>query len=122
MKEQIIPHPDNAEYFFEEGCYITELSNSSRDPEVSIARVRVVPGMTTRLHRLNGVTERYIIQEGEGEVELGGLKHGRVKPGDVVLITPGCSQRISNAGSGQLVFLAICSPRFIRDCYENIDA
>ncbi|MEN8178583.1 MAG: hypothetical protein ABFS39_08160 [Pseudomonadota bacterium] len=36
------------------------------------------------------MTERYVILEGQGEVELGGLKSQRVNPGDVVLIPPGC--------------------------------
>ena len=38
------------EYFFDEGCYITEVSNSDDDQQLSIARARVAPGVTTRWH------------------------------------------------------------------------
>ena len=123
MKGQVVAYSGDTEFLFTaEGCYINELLNSVHDPDVSIARVRVEPGVTTRLHRLNGVTERYVILQGQGEVELGeDLKRQRVNPGDVVLIPPGCSQRISNRQAASLIFLAICSPRFIRDCYAPQD-
>lgn len=52
--------------FFEEGCFIVEISNSSDDPEVSIARARVEPGRATQWHRLMGISERYVILEGKG--------------------------------------------------------
>jgi hypothetical protein len=52
--------PESREYYFDEGCHILEMSNSPDDPEVSIARARVEPGVTTRLHRLTKTTERYI--------------------------------------------------------------
>ena len=45
-----------------------------------------------------------------------------VAPGDVVLIPPGCRQRIANIGDGDLIFLAICTPRFRAEAYEDIDA
>ncbi|MBI5752573.1 MAG: hypothetical protein HZA59_10585 [Hydrogenophilales bacterium] len=48
-------NPD-AEFYTPEGCFITELSNSDADPEVSIAQARVPAGVTTRWHRLNGTT------------------------------------------------------------------
>ena len=37
------------EYYFEEGCYITEISNSTDDPKLSIVRARVEPGATIAL-------------------------------------------------------------------------
>lgn len=104
-------HPEN-EYFFVEGCYINELSNGSGDPDVSIARARVTPGVTTQWHRLNNTTERYVILAGEGEVEIGDCAAKKVKTGDVVIIPPQTRQRIRNSGEQDLVFLAICSPRF----------
>ena len=63
--------PPSREYFFDEGCHILELSNTPDDPTVSIARARVEPGVTTRLHRLVETTERYVILEGEGIVYIG---------------------------------------------------
>ena len=107
-----------SENYFEERCYITEWWNSPRDEEASIARARVEPGVTTRMHRLKGVTERYVILEGAGRVEVGTLPPEAVGPGDVVVIPPGVSQQITNTGPSDLVFLAICTPRFTPDVYE----
>ena len=66
-----IHHPTAPEYFFAEGCFITEWWNAPADPDVSVARARVEPGVTTRWHRLRGVVERYLILEGQGRVEVG---------------------------------------------------
>ena len=52
---------DGAEFHFREGCYITEQWNVAADPALSLARARVPPGVTTRCHRLSGITERYLI-------------------------------------------------------------
>jgi mannose-6-phosphate isomerase-like protein (cupin superfamily) len=109
------------EFYFEEGCYITELSNSSDDPELSVARARVLPGATTRWHRLRGTTERYVMVEGAGRVEVGEEPARDVGPGDVVRIPPMCRQRIANVGKTDLIFLAICTPRFRRENYEDVD-
>ena len=117
-----IRHQDlEQEYFTEELCFITELSNIADDPELSIARARVEPGVTTRWHRLADTTERYVILSGEGEVELGDLAPETVGPGDVVLIPPMCRQRITNTGNDDLVFLALCTPRFTDNAYEDIE-
>lgn len=114
------PNPDD-EYFFDEGCHILELSNSPNDPAVSIARARVEPGVTTRLHQLEGITERYVLLVGRGLVRVGDRPPQHVGPGDVVIIPPRCPQQITNTGTGDLVFLAVCSPRFTRDAYQDID-
>lgn len=111
----------NSEYYFEEGCFITELSNSSEDEEVSIARARVEPGNTTRWHSLEGISERYIILEGQGLVEVGEQVSEMVSPGDVVIIQPGQRQRITNQGSDDLIFLAICSPPFDSAAYRDLE-
>ncbi|MES2625112.1 MAG: cupin domain-containing protein [Pseudomonadota bacterium] len=121
MQEQIRPLNVSAEYYTEERCYINELSNIADDPAVSIAQARVEPGVTTRLHRLDGITERYVITAGVGKVEVGSFPVREVNVGDVVLIPPGCAQRISNIGDVDLVFLAICSPRFEQSAYRDID-
>jgi mannose-6-phosphate isomerase-like protein (cupin superfamily) len=103
-----------------EGCHIIEISNSAEDPALSIARARVEPGVTTRWHRLAGTAERYVILEGSGRVELGDQPPRDVRPGDVVLIPPQCAQRITNTGTADLIFLAICTPRFTNGCYESL--
>lgn len=110
-----------AETWFAEGCHINELSNTDADPAVSIARARVAPGTTTRWHRLVDTTERYVLLAGKGRVEVGDLPPQEVGPGDVVLIPPDCRQRIACLGEEELVFLAICSPRFRPQAYEDLD-
>jgi mannose-6-phosphate isomerase-like protein (cupin superfamily) len=109
-----------AEVPIEEGCFISELSNSAADAAVSIARARVPPGVTTRWHRVKNTVERYVILEGAGRVEVGTLPPEDVRPGDVVLIPRSARQRITNTGEGDLIFLAICTPRFLPEAYEDI--
>lgn len=116
-----IQHPTAAEYFFVEGCFITEGWNTPADPAVSVARARVEPGVTTRWHRLRGVTERYLILEGRGRVEVGDGPPADVGPGAVVLIPPGTRQRMTNTGEGDLIFLAVCTPRFTRTVYQGLE-
>ncbi|MDO9105237.1 MAG: cupin domain-containing protein [Methylovulum sp.] len=118
MQAQILKANPADEYYFDEGCFILELSNTPTDPEVSIARARVQPGVTTQLHRLSGVVERYVMLAGSGVVEIGGLPPQTVSEGDVVIIPPQCPQRITNSGSDDLIFLAICTPRFTHGVYE----
>lgn len=108
------------EYFFAEGCFIIEMSNTPDDPGISIARARVEPGKTTRWHRLRGITERYIIIQGKGRVEIDDLPPQQVKVGDVVIIPPLARQRICNNGDCDLIFFAICSPRFTKAAYESV--
>jgi mannose-6-phosphate isomerase-like protein (cupin superfamily) len=121
MQPEIKPFDQAAEYFIEEQCYVNELSNTAADVAVSIARARVAPGVTTRWHRLRGIVERYVLLSGEGSVEVGDLPARLVRQGDVVLIPELCRQRIRNTGSEDLVFLAICSPRFVPEAYEDCE-
>lgn len=112
---------EDQEYFFEEGCYILEYSNGAHDPELSIARARVPPGVATRLHALRGTTERYLVLAGEGVARVGDGEHP-VGPGAVVFIPPDCPQRIRNTGEHDLVFLALCTPRFEAGRYRDLEA
>lgn len=113
---------DRSEYWFEEGCWITELSNDADDPQLSVARARVAPGEITRWHALEGITERYVILSGRGRVEQGDEPPQSVEAGDVVVIAPGQAQRIGNTGQGDLEFLALCTPRFRPECYRDLAA
>jgi mannose-6-phosphate isomerase-like protein (cupin superfamily) len=121
MNETIKQKNIKEEFYTLEKCYVTELSNTPEDPDVSIARARVAPGVTTRRHRLKGITERYFIISGIGLVDVGKLPPQEVTAGDIVLIPPMCRQRITNTGVDDLVFLAICSPRFSQDVYEDVE-
>ncbi len=109
------------EYFFAEGCFINELSNDALDTAVSIAQARVEPGNTTRWHQLHNTIERYVILSGTGLVEVGDNAPREVGPGDCVIIPARVRQRITNCGNTDLIFLAICSPRFTVECYEDLD-
>lgn len=111
----------SSEYYFEEGCFITELSNSENDPELSIAQARVEPGKKTRWHCLDGISERYLILNGQGIVEIGNLKPQIVNVGDVVYIPAQERQRITNQGTSSLIFLAICSPAFRQEVYRDLE-
>ena len=121
MKETIKSFDPAKEFYAPEGCFILELSNTPDDPAVSIARARVPQGVTTKRHRLRGTAERYIILEGVGRVEVGNLPPQEVRPGDCVLVPPLRLQRIANIGEGDLIFLAICSPRFTPEVYEDME-
>ncbi|HQU16963.1 MAG: cupin [Chromatiales bacterium 21-64-14] len=122
MNDSRVVRPDpGLEHLTPEGCYILESWNDPGDPELSIARARVAPGATTRLHRLRGVQERYLIVTGRGRVWAGDHPPAPVNPGDVVVIPPGVAQRIANTGDCDLMFYALCTPRFTPDCYEDID-
>lgn len=117
----VLAYDATAEFPTAERCRITELSNSAADAELSVALARVAPGVITRWHRLHDTAERYVIMSGHGIVEVGDAPPTPVGPRDVVLIPPGCRQRITNSGSIDLVFLALCTPRFEPRAYEDVD-
>ena len=110
------------EYYTEERCYILEMSNSAADEALSIARARVEPGVTTALHRVLDTVERYVILAGTGRVELESQTAETVSVGDVVLIPAGVEQRITNTGESDLVFLALCTPRFRATNYQHTES
>ena len=109
------------EFLTPERCYIVEIQNCAHDPACSIARARVAPGVTTQLHALHDTDERYVLLHGQAEIEVGGGPSLPVKPLDVVLIPAGSSQRITNTGDGDLIFLCVCTPRFNSANYINLE-
>lgn len=109
------------EFYTRERCFITELLNDPEDPEVSLARCRVEPGVTTELHKLT-VSERYIIIEGQGLMRLGEDQAFPVKAGDTVYISANEPQQVTNTGQSDLVFLCLCSPRFTAECYLPLES
>lgn len=117
----LIRQDEPTEIFTSERCHIRELMNDARIPETSLAECRVEPGVTTQLHRLS-VAEWYVIQQGEGLMQVGDEPPYRVTPGDVVAIPPNTSQRITNAGPVDLKFLCLCRPAFTPSCYEALEA
>lgn len=112
-------HDPADEYYFEEGCHISETSNSADDEAVSIARARVEAGQQTKWHYLENTSERYVILSGCGRVEVGTDPARDITNGDVVIIPANTRQRIKNTGENDLLFLAICSPRFQKKNYRE---
>lgn len=121
MQAEIKYARDAVEFETEERCHIIEVANDSGDPQVSIARARVTPGVTTAWHALDGSAERYLIVSGRGLAEVEGLAPAEVGPGDVVRIPPGARQRIANIGDTDLLFYAICSPRYRDELYRALE-
>jgi mannose-6-phosphate isomerase-like protein (cupin superfamily) len=108
------------EFFTGERVYVTELLNDPAVPETSLASCRVLPGVTTELHRLT-VAEWYVIAEGSGLMEVGGEAPFAVGPGDAIAIPAGTSQRITNTGGTDLKLQCLCVPRFTPACYESLE-
>jgi mannose-6-phosphate isomerase-like protein (cupin superfamily) len=121
MKSAVKKGDAEAEFEIDERCFIIEVANDADDEYLSIARARVDVGVTTAWHRLQGISERYIIISGHGLVEVEDLEATPVGPGDVVRIAPGKAQRIANTGDQQLVFYAVCAPPFTADAYTNLE-
>ncbi|HDP89081.1 MAG TPA: cupin domain-containing protein [Thioalkalivibrio sp.] len=121
MKPEVIHPVEAGEYWFREGCHILEIHNHEDDPALSIARARLEPGRRTRRHVLDGVAERYLIVAGAGRVTVGDLPPEPVAAGDVVVIPPGVMQSIENTDSADLVFHALCTPRFTPGCYRDVE-
>lgn len=118
-KPAISSYADKAEYYFEEGCFITENWNYADDAACSIAQARVPPGVHTQPHWLDGIEERYLIVQGQGLVHLGDTPAREVGSGDVVIIPAGVRQSIRNIGPVDLIFYAICTPRFRPEVYQS---
>jgi len=117
----IAPYQPESEFDTPEGCFITELHKTTDDPACSIALARMPEGKQTRWHRLRDTAERYVIIEGQGDVEVGDEAPVTVHRLDVVNIPADTAQRITNTGQGDLVFLCICTPSFSEDCYIDCD-
>ncbi len=108
------------EVYFKEGCFIEEWLNTPDDPELSIARVRVEPHKQTRLHALKNTTERYVILNGRALVSIG-ESTSTISQGDVVTIQPDEPQKIENLEATDLIFLAVCNPRFEEKNYIDLE-
>ncbi len=111
----------DTEFYTDECCYITELHNTEADETCSIARARVKPGVTTRLHKLEATIERYVILEGAARVRVGDATPVEVQALDVVNIAAGTEQSITNTGDADLIFLCICTPRFRQQDYVALE-
>jgi len=120
MPACIVKATAKGEFWTDERCYITELSNTERSPASSLAIARVEAGVTTQLHSLTGITETYIVIAGSGNMEVSGEAF-EIGAGDQVVVPAGASQRITAAGTTELRFYCMCTPRFIPASYVNLE-
>ena len=111
---------DRSAFDTDERCSISEWFNHPESPQVSLAEARVAPGVTTQLHALT-VTERYVVTQGKGMMELNREDRFAIEPGHNVVIPPHCPQRVRNLGSEDLVFLCLCTPAFQPEQYINLE-
>ncbi len=123
---------DCEEFMTQERCHISEVANDSLDEGLSVAIARVEPGVCTAWHSLKDTSERYLIISGKGRVELdamfGDYQQGTdnkiindVSAGDVVRIAPDVAQRIINTADEDLIFYAVCTPRFKQENYVSLE-
>ena len=112
--------PKPVEELTGERCWITELLNSDSLTDVSVARTRVEPGVTTQLHAL-AVLEWYVIESGTGRMRVGDGAPFDVGPGDAIEIPADYAQQITNTGRSDLLFLCVCVPRFTPACYSSLE-
>ena len=117
---EIIDSKNISEFWTSERCFILEILNDPAHPKSSLAVARVPPGVTTQLHRLNATEETYIIKRGDGVLEIDGEK-SKLQLGDAIIIPAGASQKISNIGDEDLEFFCLCTPRFLPECYEDLE-
>ena len=108
------------EVWTRERCFVTELINDAAWPELSLARCRVEPGITTELHVLS-VHEFYVIESGRGRMRVGDEAPFEVAPGATVTIPQQTPQCITNTGDEDLVFLCVCAPRFTVENYTSAE-
>ena len=111
----------NDEFWTSERCYITELVNSEKCTDVSLAVARIEPGVSTQLHALSGVEEVYVIRSGRGIIEIDGVEQ-QLGVGDQAIVPASTAQRITNIGADDLSCYCLCRPRFVPECYVDLEA
>jgi mannose-6-phosphate isomerase-like protein (cupin superfamily) len=121
LEKYLVRAEESPEFSTGERCYITELCNSESNADASLAIARVEVGVSTQLHSLTATTETYIVIEGAGRMEVDGHEFA-IGAGDQVVIPPGISQRVTSTGDADLRFYCLCTPRFLPQCYLNLDA
>jgi len=107
-------------HWTDERCFIKEILNDSRCPDVSVAECVVKPGVSTQWHALS-VNEKYIVTGGSGSMELQHQNVFHIECGDCVQIPAGMAQRVTNNSDFDLCFLCICTPRFTPASYSALE-
>ena len=102
--------PKPVEVATDERCWITELLNEDdRLTDVSVARTRVEPGVTTQLHALT-VLEWYVIESGTGRMRVGDRRTVRRRPRRRSRDTAGlCTTDYEHGPDRFVVFVRLCT-------------
>ena len=111
MKEQVAAIPpewfvaaaEAGEFWTAERCFITEIVNDDKVPEVS------------------GVEEIYVVRSGRGSIEIDGVEQA-LGPGDQAIVPRSAAQRMTNTGQDDLSCYCLCRPRFRPECYIDLEA
>jgi len=83
---------------------------NSRLTQISIADIKIPPGVTVKEHYHKKMEEVYFIVEGSGIVSVNGIQK-EVRVGDAVVIMPYERHTITNASDSQMLRLHVtCSP------------
>lgn len=80
----------------------------------SLAQIVIPPGKASRRHYHPEAEESYYILSGTAHLELDG-ERATLTRGDSVVISPPQVHQIRNAGSDDLVLLAVCVPAWTPD-------
>ena len=102
---------DCEEFVAGDHSILRELLHPKKAPlkiRYSLASAKIIPGQTTRPHRLK-TSEVYYILEGKGIMHIDAAS-AEVHPGCAVYIPPDSMQFIENVGSSDLKFLCIVDP------------
>ncbi|NCF24445.1 MAG: cupin domain-containing protein [Gammaproteobacteria bacterium] len=116
-----IPASEAGEFWTGERCYITELLNTDKSPEVSLAVARIEPGVHTQLHSLTGIEEVYVVRSGRGVIEIDGVEQ-ELAEGDQAIVPASAAQRVRNTGGDDLCCYCLCRPRFRPECYVDLES
>ena len=88
---------------------------NSRARNLSIADIRIPPGVAVRAHRHEVVEESYHVVAGTGRMTVAGTARD-IGPGDTVVILPGERHDIRNLGETDLRLVVTCTPPWTPEC------
>ncbi len=81
--------------------------------QCSVAYIELEPGKEALQHYHPETEEIFYILSGHGKVILND-QHSEIKTGDCIFVPRGARHQLINTGRNKLVFLAICTPAWIR--------
>lgn len=110
---QLLAREDIGSFTGDDGAIVRELASPSNSglTRHSLAEIRHPPGTASQEHFHREAEEVYLVVEGRGGIRVDGKAYV-IKPGDVVIITPGERHKVWAAGETDLVLLVTCVPAY----------